>query len=186
MVSDTAITTTTNGHVHNKTLARRALGWLRGEDIGRELEQKWSLTLGGNAQPPNYGNTWLSGNYDYSYAGRDDFYKGATLIDNSAVMACIQWIMRAFPEAPCVVRRRTDLGMEIIEDHPLTWLLDSPNQHYSGAQLWQATVLSLNLCGNAYWLKVRNGEGRGPTRELWYEPHYTIRAVPARSGNRGH
>lgn len=95
------------------------------------------------------------------------------LVDNSAVMACLQWVMRTFPQVPMGMVRRTEGGDEPLPRHPLTQLLMRPNPAYSGRVLWQPTILSLNWDGNAYWRKVRNGAGR--TIQLWYEPHWNMR-----------
>src|SRR5437764_9395761 len=82
------------------------------------------------------------------------------LTANSAVMACVQWICRTFPESPIRVARATKNGHEPLPDHPLTQLLRRPNSYYPGLLLWQATLISWNIDGNAYWLKQRNGAGK--------------------------
>lgn len=95
---------------------------------------------------------------------------------NSAVMACVQWMARTFPEAPIQVRRTTGAGTgmaghEVVPNHPLTALIKRPNPYYSGTLLWKATMASLSVSGNAYWIKIRSR--RGDPVELWYEPHFT-------------
>ncbi len=107
---------------------------------------------------------------------RIDFLTEAgDLSQNSAVMAAVLWIGRTFPEAPLVVLKRTTPHPQEIPDHPLTLLLRQPNTFYNGLLLWQATLLSYNIAGNAYWLKVRNGTGK--VVEVWYEPDFTCRPV---------
>ena len=51
-------------------------------------------------------------------------------------------------------------------------LLENPNPYYSGIALWQGTLLSYTINGNAYWLKIRNGIGR--VMELWWVPHWMM------------
>lgn len=97
------------------------------------------------------------------------------LIQNSIVMACCQWIGRTFPEAPARVMRRGTPRAAPVPDHPLTLLLEQPNTFYNGLCLWQATLTSYNVAGNAYWLKVRNGAHK--VVEVWYEPDFTCRPV---------
>jgi HK97 family phage portal protein len=51
-----------------------------------------------------------------------------------------------------------------------------PNPAYSGLLLWSATLFSLNINGNGYWIKWRNS-ARSRVVQLWWEPHFTIRPV---------
>src|SRR5262245_30737152 len=72
-------------------------------------------------------------------------------LHSSVVMPAIQWIMRTFPEAPCILQRRAEDDWETVEDHPLPQLLEQPNPFYSGATLWMNTVLDWCWAGEAYW-----------------------------------
>lgn len=102
-----------------------------------------------------------------------DFQREAgDLSQSTAIMACIQWITRTFPEAPLQVKAGLGDKAEVVPDHPLTQLLTLPNPYYSGILLWAATLTSLHVSGNGYWLKVRSA--RGDVIQLWYEPHFTI------------
>jgi HK97 family phage portal protein len=92
---------------------------------------------------------------------------------NSAVMACVQWICRTFPEAPIQVLQRQGDGKETpVPDHPMTALLAAPNPYYSGELLLRATLADWVLTGNAYWRKIRNGQG-API-QLWWIPQALI------------
>ena len=94
-------------------------------------------------------------------------------LDASVVMAPVQWVQRAFPEARLrVVRSKGDGAVEEIEGHAMTGLIRRPNEAYGDVHLWSATVLSYLMDGNAYWLKVRNGLGR--PAELWWVPHWAV------------
>ena len=88
------------------------------------------------------------------------------------VMACVHWLMRAFPESPPYVERRTGEKKERLPDHKMLELLENPNPYYSGVALWQGTLLSYTINGNAYWLKIRNGISR--VMELWWVPHWMM------------
>ncbi len=99
---------------------------------------------------------------------RIDFF-GQTRPDvNSAVVACVNWLARNFPEAPPLVTNITGKESQPVLAHPMTQLLRRPNPYYSGILLWQATIVSWVITGNAYWLKRRSGIGR-PV-ELWWIP----------------
>lgn len=93
---------------------------------------------------------------------------------NSAVMACVKFASRAFPEAPLVVERLNGDVWEQQRKHGLSALVARPNPYYSGSLLWSGTLLSLMVDGNAYWLKLRGANGRGAVRELWYLPHFSV------------
>lgn len=65
----------------------------------------------------------------------------------------------------------------VIETHPIYQLLafdGRPNRRYSAPTLWKAFAYSWIIDGNGYILKFRNRFGQ--VVELWYEPHFTIRA----------
>jgi HK97 family phage portal protein len=91
--------------------------------------------------------------------------------DASVVMACVQWIQRVLPEAPLVIEREKGEGEWSATPHPLRALLERPNPGYTGDQLLQATMYSLIVAGNAYWIVVRSGIGPS---ELWYVPHWMM------------
>lgn len=103
---------------------------------------------------------------------------GGNLWDNSAVGACLWYLIDTFPEAPLCVRRpgKAENGKakdkKKVEGHPLAELVRRPNPAYSGALLWGATILSLTVDGNAYWRIVRNS--LGVPIQLWYVPHWLM------------
>jgi HK97 family phage portal protein len=97
-----------------------------------------------------------------------------TGVDASVVMAPIQWIQRAFPDARLRVTKRQKGQVEEIDKHPLPALIDAPNPFYTGAHLWAATLFSSLTAGNAYWLKVKTIAGK--VVQLWYVPHWAITA----------
>jgi HK97 family phage portal protein len=107
----------------------------------------------------------------YDYAG--DVGDGT---NSSTIMAPVQWIQRNFPEAPIMVSEKGPEKPEKVEGHPLTALLNHPNDSYGDAQLWMGTIFSWCVAGNAYWLKIRNR--LGDVVQLWYVPHWMIK--PAR------
>ncbi|MBW8638985.1 phage portal protein [Hoeflea sp. WL0058] len=94
-------------------------------------------------------------------------------LDSSVIMAPVQWVQRAFPEARLrVVSVKGDGAREEIDGHDMTALIRRPNPYYGDVHLWAATLLSYLIDGNAYWLKVRNGVGK-PV-ELWWVPSWAI------------
>lgn len=125
---------------------------------------KWSQPAG-----PLYTGDYYGTDYNYAVEAGD-------LIDNAAAMACMLWICRTFPEAPLVVKRvATDSTEKIIPRHAMAQKVRRPNPYYSGMLLWNATLLSFNWNGNAYWRKVRNSAGQ--VLELYWEPHWNMRPV---------
>jgi HK97 family phage portal protein len=95
------------------------------------------------------------------------------MLDASVVMAPIQWLQRALPEATLAMRDRQQGGkMERVEEHPLLELIRNPNPFYGDIALWGGAILSYCTGGDAYWIKVRNNAGI-PV-ELWYVPHWMM------------
>lgn len=94
-------------------------------------------------------------------------------LDASVVMAPVQWMQRALPEAELKVQRKNRKGkVEELADHAMLALIQRPNEHYGDIVLWWGLVLSILLDGNAYWMIVRDGVGR--PAELWYIPHWML------------
>lgn len=91
---------------------------------------------------------------------------------NAAVLACVRWMARTFPEAPARIRTRAGNDLTPLPEHPLVVLLDRPNPYYSGHLLWSATLADWLLDGNAYWRKQRNGAGK--VVALWWLPAFTM------------
>jgi HK97 family phage portal protein len=106
-------------------------------------------------------------NFDYEAAAGD-------LWRNPAVMACLRVLADNFPEPRLEVARDLEDGTtEAIPDHDLVRLLARPNAYYDRFALWEATVLSLESDGNAYWFKVRNPNTMKVV-EVWYIPHFML------------
>jgi HK97 family phage portal protein len=144
-------------------------------------EQKSAVPAGGDAprSPDTGSDRWPallpSTRINYQQEAGD-------LTQNAIIMACVNWIMRTFPEAPLqVMARQTNGQATAVVPHTLTALLETPNPFYDGLLLWQATLLSLNLNGNGYWILGRNRFKE--ILEVWWEPHMTIRPVWPNDGS---
>lgn len=94
-------------------------------------------------------------------------------LGSNVVMAPVQWLVRAFAQAPVVVQRKRAKKWDDVDGHPLELLLDQPNDFYDGGALMSGLLVSFSLDGNAYLLKRRD-ELRA-VRELWYVPHWLMR-----------
>lgn len=119
-----------------------------------------------------------------SIAPRNFPYQNTDPLSNSAVVNTLSWITRNFGQAEfCVARQKRDGSEEPIINHPLQQLLERPNPFYGGQALWAGLLLSYFTDGNAYLLKVRNARGFGIPTQLWYEPHWTMKAVYPQDGS---
>lgn len=124
---------------------------------------------GSNSWLTPWGTAWRSPWRDTT-SNRDWVAEAGDLTLNSAVMACLGWITRVWPEAPLrVYSVKSDGKKEIIAGHELAELLQKPNPHYPAGVLWTGTLISLYLDGNAYWFVNRTAGGQ-PV-ELIYLPH---------------
>ncbi len=100
---------------------------------------------------------------------------------SSLVTAGITWLGTTLPEPDLQVKKeflRKRGGKRkddnIIERHPIYDLFKRPNPYTSGSTLWKAFAYSWIIHGNAYFIKFRNPFGQ--VVQLWYEPHFNIRA----------
>ncbi len=91
-------------------------------------------------------------------------------LGSSVIMGPVLWIARTFPEAPLAL----ELDKELIQDHEMLDLIRKPNPYYSGHVMAMATITSFSMQGNAYWLKLRNNQGK--VIQLWYTPHWMLKA----------
>jgi HK97 family phage portal protein len=165
-----------------KNIVERAMGWLRGDDIQERAQRKEAANFPYDATYRANQNSWSAptpNGYGIYYGGSIDYaVETADLVDNSAVMACMLWIMRTFPEARLRVMKRVKNGKpEEIDNHPLTKLWTRPNPYYSGRLMMQPGSISFNWNGNAYFRKIRNGQKQ--VIQMYYEPHWTIRPIRA-------
>lgn len=104
-------------------------------------------------------------------AHRDYEADAGQLWRNSAIAACLGWLRKNFPEPTLKVMVRQ--GTEWIEnaEHPVLEWLEEPNEDYDADALWAATILSLKVDGNAYWLRGKAPDGR---QGFWYVPHWQM------------
>lgn len=92
-------------------------------------------------------------------------------LKSSVVVAALNWIMRAFPEAPAVTEKYDNEQWRVVPNHDLAMLLRQPNPFYSGRCLWMATAMDFCF-GESFWLKVRDGYDK--VSELWWVPRALI------------
>lgn len=100
----------------------------------------------------------LSGLFDYEEAIGE-------YSDNSAVAACLAFIISAF--SACTLRVGVPQGGEFTPDesHPLLDLINKPHADYDGSWLWALLLSDYWQEGNGYWNIVRSGV-TGPPVEL--------------------
>lgn len=114
---------------------------------------------------------WLvwHGGTDYDHVAA-----AGELYQNGVVMACVSFIMRAFPEPPIqVIREEPDTGEENkVPRHPLTRAFQRPNPFYGADCLWQRIIYDRSIHGQAFLYKERNG--RGDVLNLWHVPQHRI------------
>jgi len=116
-------------------------------------------------------------------------------LGNSAVVACLNVLATSFAEPQLKVFKKNDQGKLEQKAHPLEQLLQRPNEFISGSVLSHYIVTSLSAHGDAFLMKVKDGQGnvvqlvplmpsyvkvRGNTRELI--THYEYHAVQKGNG----
>lgn len=100
---------------------------------------------------------------------------------NSAVQACLNWLVVSLPDAKPCVFETVDNKPVRVDTHPLNELLQNPNQYYDGSVLWSGTLLSFVTNGNAYWRFLRGSFGE--IKEIWYIPHHQMFPRWSRDGS---
>ena len=136
--------------------------------------KSFTITMGGTGVPFDQGDTWLRGPYLRSPISLNPDAEADRLDQNAIIMACLFANMEAVCEAPPRVMEKIAGGKpEEIVGHPLTALLEDPNEYTDGSLMWMALAFAFKCDGRGYWLKERNGSGM--VIGLWYEPNSTIR-----------
>lgn len=100
---------------------------------------------------------------------------------SSLMMAAVTAVGNSASEAELQVREQQGNEEVIIDNHELVKLWYRPNPFYDAPTMIKAVSTSWVITDNAYILKQRNDEGR--VKELWYEPHGTIRAAYPADGS---
>lgn len=140
------------------------------------LMERWSQAIVRKAASLQFpmDASWLRGlvfgpsRTTYNYAA--DVQEGLT---SSVVMPPIQFIMRAFPEAPLVMRRQHGDDLEVEPRHPLVELVNRPNDAYPGTILWMATIYDWCWAGESFWRILTSRGGR--PGQLWWVPPWSIK-----------
>ncbi len=86
------------------------------------------------------------------------------------IMSPVLWVADRMAECPLAVKTEDDETLD--RKHNAVRLLAKPNPWYTGADLIKAMSVDVDLDGNGYALKVRNGITR--PKELWYVPWYMM------------
>jgi HK97 family phage portal protein len=120
-----------------------------------------------------YGSSFrrlISGtSWDYQ-ASAGKFY------ENSAALACINYMATTFSEAPPIIQKRDDDGSWLPDySNSMLEVLNAPNPYFDWELLSQAIVTDLYLDGNTYLIKERNLVGQ--VIRLWWAPHWMIEPV---------
>ena len=127
-------------------------------------------------------NDWVIWHGGDSFGAYDYRAAAGQYAENGVVMACLGWIMGAFPEPPVqVIRRETGSGEEnAVPEHPLTLAFRTPNPYYGADCLWQRVIFDRSLHGQAFLYKERNGAG--DVVALYHVPQHRLTAQWDTSG----
>jgi HK97 family phage portal protein len=97
---------------------------------------------------------------------------------NSYVFACINAIATAASSIPWETYKKVGYKKwEVVENHPLTQLMERPNPYMSTKDLIERMTMHMYLGGNSILTKVK---GMGRVTELWTLPPDAIKIVPSR------
>ncbi len=102
---------------------------------------------------------------------------------NELVFACIRYIARSAAEAQMLVMVGKE--QEAGTAHPLVKLLAKPNPVMGLTDLLQATLVMLNITGDAYWEKERARNKRDVVA-LWPMRPDRVKAIPGEYGIAGY
>jgi HK97 family phage portal protein len=85
---------------------------------------------------------------------------------NGTAAAAFGWLADELPQSRFIVQEhRPDRTLAPVWGHRLETLIARPNPHWTGEQLWQATLIDFLVHGNAYWITTLSRAG--DVVELW-------------------
>lgn len=124
----------------------------------------------------SYGWSW------YTPGSRIDWReKAGRVYDNAVVSIGIGWLSRSWSGSTLYACQVAADGSQVRYDHPLTNAVEEPNPWYTGPDLWAATVLSLCVSGNAYWVALRRKGSPDPA--FVYLRHDKVAPVSDEAGS---
>lgn len=124
----------------------------------------------------SYPRLWMSGS---KVDWRND--AGASRLDTNGVIALgIQHYQTNWPSARLCVGRMVNGDFQEIPGHPFTLSLENPNPFYGGEVIWDGTIVSLLVGGNAYWAVGVNPRSGSPA--FVYLPHTNVTVVGGKEG----
>lgn len=77
----------------------------------------------------------------------------------SVVYGCVRIRANTIAQLPLKLYSKFSTAETIVNDHPAYKLIKHPNKFQTGFNFWQWIIRSLDLYGNAYVQKIRNGLG---------------------------
>lgn len=119
-------------------------------------------------RPNDIFNTWMGTTAETAY--------GKIYTQSAWVYMAVNRIAEAGALVPLHILQRTGEKLLAVERHPLEVLLDFPNPFTSRFELFEQTLGSLELTGNAYWFL--NGSD-GVPHEIWVLPPERIQVIPS-------
>src|SRR5690606_17417288 len=95
-----------------------------------------------------------------SSSNSDQTVTDTSMMQLSAVWACVRLISETIATLPLSMYERTGAGKRVASNHPLQWLIhDMPNSDSTASVFWESTVAAMLLRGNGRIEKrVQNGK----------------------------
>ena len=95
-----------------------------------------------------------------SSSNSDQTVTDTSMMQLSAVWACVRLISETIATLPLSMYERTSTGKRVASNHPLQWLIhDMPNSDSTASVFWESTVAAMLLRGNGRIEKrVQNGK----------------------------
>jgi HK97 family phage portal protein len=110
-----------------------------------------------NADPIN---PWLSGALDWSQTVAGVPVNGATAVQQSTVLACVQILAADVARTPIqIFKKFGDGNKKLAKDHILYRLFKNPNDYMTMYEFFELIMYSLLLEGNAFAVILRNAAG---------------------------
>lgn len=78
----------------------------------------------------------------------------------STVWACVRILSESIAQLPVELKRKRSGRIEDVDEHPALSLIRTPNDWQTPHEFWQNQIAWMELRGNGYAYKVRNGRGR--------------------------
>ena len=92
------------------------------------------------------------------------------LLNEPTTLTCVNIIVQGITQVPYLVKRKTPQGLERLERHPITKLLNRPNEYQTASEFKSSIVSTILIHGNAFIYIARSNKNKNTGKPMQLIP----------------